>query len=60
MNRMAMVAVSVISLLAGSSIDPGKLQYFIAGALFTLAMELVVGIITWLARKVSRPKVHSV
>jgi len=59
-NRVAIVAVSVCSLLAGSSIDPEKLQYFIAGALFTLAMEALVRIITWLARKASRPQVHSV
>jgi hypothetical protein len=60
MNRVAVVAVTVISLWAGSSINPAKLQYFIAGALFTLAMEALVRTITWMARKVARPKVHSV
>ncbi|HTV56642.1 MAG TPA: hypothetical protein VMI06_17225 [Terriglobia bacterium] len=60
MNRVAIVAITSISLWVGSTVDQEKLEYLIAGALFTLAMELVVRIITWLARKVSRPKVHSV
>jgi hypothetical protein len=60
MNRVAVVAITSISLWVGSLVDQEKLEYLIAGALFTLAMELVVRIITVIARKVTRPKVHSV
>lgn len=60
MNRVAIVAVTVISLWAGSAIDQGKLQYFIAGALFTLVMEGLVRTILWAAQKIARPKVHRV
>jgi hypothetical protein len=60
MNRVAVVAVTSISLWVGSIVDQEKLEYLIAGALFTLAMELVVKLITAIARRVSRPKVHSV
>jgi hypothetical protein len=60
MNRVAVVAITSISLWVGSLVDQEKLEYLIAGALFTLAMELVVKAITAIARRVSRPKVHSV
>jgi hypothetical protein len=60
MNRVAVVAITSISLWVGSMVDQEKLEYLIAGALFTLAMELVVKLITAIARRVSRPKVHSV
>lgn len=60
MNRVAVVAISSISLWVGSTVNQVKLEYLIAGALFTLAMELVVKVITAVARKVARPKVHSV
>jgi hypothetical protein len=60
MNRVAVVAISSISLWVGSTVNQLKLEYLIAGALFTLAMELVVRVITAVARKVARPKVHGV
>jgi hypothetical protein len=60
MNRVAVVAITSISLWVGSLVDQEKLEYLIAGALFTLAMELVVKIITAMARRIVRPKVHSV
>jgi hypothetical protein len=60
MNRVAVVAITSISLWVGSLVDQEKLEYLIAGALFTLAMELVVKIITAIARRIARPKVHSV
>lgn len=60
MNRVALVVVAVISLWIGSMIDPEKLQYLIAGALFTLAIEGLVRLMIGVARKVSRPKVHHV
>jgi hypothetical protein len=60
MNRVAVVAITSISLWVGSLVDQEKLEYLIAGALFTLAMELVVKIITAIARRIVRPKVHSV
>ena len=60
MNRVAVVAITSISLWVGSMVDQQKLEYLIAGALFTLAMELVAKIIGAIARRVLRPKVHSV
>jgi hypothetical protein len=60
MNRVAVVAITSISLWVGSLVDQEKLEYLIAGALFTLAMELVVKIITAIVRRIARPKVHSV
>jgi len=60
MNRVAVVAISSISLWVGSTVNQLKLEYLIAGALFTLAMELVVKVITAVAQRLSKPKVHNV
>jgi hypothetical protein len=60
MNRVAIVATTTISLWVGSMVDQEKLQYLIAGALFTLAMEGLAKFILWVARKASGPKVHHV
>jgi hypothetical protein len=60
MNRVAIVATTTISLWVGSMVDQEKLEYLIAGALFTLAMEGLARFILWVARKAARPKVHQV
>lgn len=60
MNRVAVVAISSISLWVGSTVNQLKLEYLIAGALFTLAMELVVKVIIAVAQRLSKPKVHNV
>ena len=60
MNRLAIVMVMVISLVTGASIDSTKLDYFVGGVLFTVAVEGLVKIINALARRFSKPAVHGV